>query len=106
MVKPKFRTRCPCCNQPLANPIALADPSMVKLSCMEQTLFNAVKAQPDGITSWQLRERVFHTDGKGEMYSHRFVATVKANANKKIAPWGMKISATGGQNSVYRLVQV
>jgi hypothetical protein len=100
----KMRTKCPCCGQGLPQPIALSDPNMVHLPTQQQALFNLVKANPEGLTSAQIRERIFHTNKDGEPYCHQIVPTTTHHVNEKIAPWGLKIVASGGPGSVFRLV--
>ena len=102
--KRKVRTKCPCCGQPLAQPIELADPTMVHLPTQQQALFNLVKSTPQGLTGMQIRERLFHTNRNGEPYCDRIVGVTVYHLNKKIAAWGLKLSAMSGPGSIYRLV--
>ena len=104
--KRKVRTKCPCCGQPLAHPIELADPAMVHLPTQQQALFNLVKSNPQGLTGMQIRERLFHTNRNGDPYCDRIVGVTAHMLNKRIAAWGLKVSATWGAGSVYRLVQL
>ena len=100
----KVRTKCPCCGQALAQPIELADPAMVHLPTQQQALFNLVKSNPQGLTGMQIRERIFHTNRNGEPYCDRIVGVTVYHLNKKIAAWGLKLSAISGPGSIYRLV--
>ena len=106
-MKPKYRTKCPCCGHQLDQPVALTNGDMVHLSANEQALFNLVKSTGStGIEARAILERIWHTNKNGEPYCHQMVPTVTVKTNKKIAAWGMKIVATGGPGSVYRLVQL
>jgi hypothetical protein len=102
----KVQTKCPCCGQPLAKPIAIADPAIPYLHTQRQALFNLLKANPQGLTAEQIRARIFHTKRNGEPYCEKVVSVTLHHLNKKIAPWGLKVAATGGWGSVYRLVQL
>ena len=106
MTKRKVRTKCPCCGQQLAQPITLADPNMVHLHGQQQALFNLMKSCPTGLTSSQIRDRIFHTNEQGEPYCRQIVQAHTFHLNKRIAAWGLKVVSTGGRGSVYRLVQL
>ncbi len=106
-MKRKYLTKCPCCGQALPAPIALTNGGMVHLSANEQALFNLIKSTAaQGITARAILERLFHTNRDGEPYSHQIVPTTASHVNKKISAWGLKIAATGGPGSIYRLVQI
>jgi hypothetical protein len=86
--------------------VAITNGSMVHLSANEQALFNLVKSCREGISARAILERIWHTNRNGEPYCHQMVPTVTVKTNKKIAAWGLKITATGGPGSVYWLVQL
>jgi hypothetical protein len=95
----KTISRCPCCGQP-APPLGF-NGAVVKLSIMQQALFNAVKNCPDGINVGAIRERL-----GVEHYSHSYVASTAATTNRKIAAWGVAIKSQGRNEALYRLVRL
>lgn len=100
----KVYSRCPCCGQP-APPLGIPKDS-IRLSIMEQALFNIVKSAPHGIGVEAIRERLQLHRREGEPFCHSYVAATASNANKKILHWGVVLRSTGGTGSVYRLVRL
>ena len=108
-MKRKIRTKCPCCGHALTAPIIGARNAdrIAWLSVGEQSLFNLLKANPNGLTNKQIHERIFHTNRWGEPSSRNIVPTVTRKVNAKIAPWGMTIKTErAAWDNMYWLVQL
>ena len=94
--------RCPCCGTPMKQPGV--DRTKVVFGPRQQALFNVLKACPDGLSVQEILERIGGN-------SINLISVMAHHINRKIAKpeplgWGIKIKATGGIGSVYRLVKL
>ncbi len=98
----KLVTHCPCCQQPIPDPIGFRPG--IHLGAVEARLFQTLRRAPDGLTCGELIDIIYanRRDGGPE---HNIISVMAKNINRKIAPLGLRIKGTGGPGSVYRLLR-
>jgi hypothetical protein len=99
----KVHHRCPCCEQPVPDPIGFRP--KVHLGAMQYRLFHALRRAPDGLRCAELIDILYAQDRNGGPL-HNIIAVMARQINRKIEPMGLRIKGTGGPGSVYRLLQV
>ena len=105
MSRKRIKPRCPCRGASLPERLGI-DPAMVHMGANQQALFNLIKANPRGLSVEVIRDRILTTSRRGEPYCNSIVAVMAKHVNDKIKPWGLRIQATGGIGSVYRLIRI
>ena len=96
--------KCPCCGQEVSD-FLWVDRELVRLGAMQQRLVNILKAAPEGLTVYDVVDRLYSSSASGGPSGNNIIAVMAAHINKKLKPLGISIRGTGGPGSVYRLVE-
>jgi hypothetical protein len=95
-------TACECCGHPV-----VADEIERVLTPMQARIFKAVKrAGAAGVSSKDIMGIVYADDPNGGPENTNIIAVVANQANKRLAPLGLKITASRGPWARLRLVEV
>ena len=92
-------TRCCCCGQLIPPPAEVFQNARVK-----QRIYEYIAAHPEGVSRRQVVEAVYADDPDGGPEYMNVIAVHVKQMNPKLATLGVRLVASGGPHSVYRLV--
>lgn len=102
----KTPRRCPCCGQGVTREIA-HEAAAVRLSPMEQRMFDIIRDSRSGIETDRLTDRLYENDRDGGPSSTNIIAVMKININRKIAKVGLQIERLPrGSRDKHRIVEI
>ena len=91
--------KCPCCGGTGEVDVELP----VRLTPTQRRIWDALRHAPHGLTITALAERVYTDADGGPEWALNCISVHAHHANKRLAVAGMRITASKGHGSVYRL---